>query len=127
MNPYTSPVSLMNPVPDQKPALRELVFAWERFRLYYNALLALPGVLILYTLIVMGAMSPGEALISGGLVAVAANACFFLGPAAELYLRGLFRNGEPLGRGRLLIFGGGTLLSLMLFVLFFVQLKTGWP
>ena len=127
MNPYLPPAGSLAPFPDQKPALRELVLAWERFRLLYNALLALPGLLILFTLITMESAGVVEVLVMGILVAIGANVCFLLGPVTELYLRGLFRQGEPLGRGRLLIFGCGTLLSLMLFVLFFVQLKTGWP
>lgn len=127
MDPYAPPASSLKPVEDQKPALRELVLAWEKLRLLYNALLALPGFLILFTLVTEEEVGVVQALVAGLAVAVAANACFLLGPAAELYLRGLFRKGEPLGRGRWLIFGTGTLLSLMLFVLFLVQLKTGWP
>ena len=45
----------------------------------------------------------------------------------ELYLRGIFRQGQPLGRGRWLLFGSGTLLSLFLFVLTYTQMKMGWP
>ena len=127
MDPYAPPASSLTPVEDQTPALRELVLAWEKLRLLYNALLALPGFLILFTLVTVEEVGVVQALVAGLVVAVAANACFLLGPAAELYLRGLFRKGEPLGRGRWLIFGTGTLLSLMLFVLFLVQLKTGWP
>ena len=127
MNPYTPPASSLRPAEDQKPALRELVLAWERLRLLYNALLVIPGLLILYTMVTEQDMGPAEAVVAGLVVGAAANCCFFLGPAAELYLRGLFRKGEPLGRGRWLIFGTGTILSLMLFVLFLVQLKTGWP
>ena len=50
------------------------------------------------------------------MVAIGANFCFLLGPAAELYLRGLFHQGRPLGRGRLLIFGAGLVVSLGVFV-----------
>ena len=127
MDPYAPPASALKPVEDQKPALRELVLGWERLRLLYNGLLVVPGVMVLFTLITGEGMTLLDAVASGFGVAVAANACFFLGPAAELYLRGLLRKGEPLGRGRWLLFGTGTMFSLMLFVLALVQLKTGWP
>ncbi|QJE96145.1 hypothetical protein [Luteolibacter luteus] len=127
MDPYAPPSSTLNAVLEQKPALRELVLAWERLRIFYNALLLLPGLLILFTLVTEENIGFIEALLMGFAVAVGANCCFFLGPASELYLRGLFRKGEPIGRGRWLIFGSGTMLSLMLFILFLGQLKTGWP
>jgi hypothetical protein len=127
MDPYAPPSSTLNPVLEQKPALRELVLAWEKLRILYNVLLLLPGLLILFTLVTEENIGVIEALVMGACVAIGANCCFFLGPASELYLRGLFRKGEPIGRGRWLIFGSGTMLSLMLFILFLVQLKTGWP
>ncbi|MFT4177604.1 MAG: hypothetical protein QM627_13245 [Luteolibacter sp.] len=46
------------------------------------------------------------------LFALAANCAFLLGPAAELYIRALFKQGSPIGRGRLLIFTAGLLVSL---------------
>jgi hypothetical protein len=127
MDPYAPPSSTLHPVVEQKMALRELVLAWEKLRILYNGLLLLPGLLILFTLVTEENIGVIEALVMGGFVAIGANCCFFLGPAAELYLRGLFRKGEPIGRGRWLIFGSGTMLSLMLFIVFLVQLKTGWP
>lgn len=127
MDPYAPPASPLNPIMDQKPALRELVMGWERLRILYNALLLVPGLLILFTLVTEENIGVLEALVMGAAVAIGANCCFFLGPASELYLRGLFRKGEPIGRGRVLIFGSGTMLSLMLFILFLVQLKAGWP
>jgi len=127
MDPYAPPASLPDPADDQKPALREIVIAWERLRILYNALLAIPGFLILIVNMDRYGMGLVSAAISAVFVAVCANFCFLLGPATELYLRGLFRQGQSLGRGRWLIFGTGTMLSLMLFVLTLVQLKTGWP
>jgi hypothetical protein len=127
MDPYAPPANSSEPLVDQKPALRELVLAWEKLRILYNALLILPGLLVLISMVTDLHTPVIQAVISGAVVAVGANCCFFLGPAAELYLRGLFRQGQPLGRGRWLIFGIGTMLSLMLFVLSLVQLKTGWP
>lgn len=127
MDPYAPPSSHLDPQVEQKPALRELVLAWEKLRILYNALLLLPGLMILFLLVTEENLSVPQVIVMGAGVAIGANCCYFLGPAAELYLRGLFRKGEPLGRGRWLIFGSGTMLSLMLFILFLVQLKTGWP
>ena len=50
-------------------------------------------------------------IIFGILVGIGANAAFFLGPLSELYIRGLFRRGEVLGKGRWLIFSAGLLVS----------------
>ena len=127
MNPYTPPLAAAIPADDQKPALREIVIAWERLRLLYKALLAIPGILVLLAVVSETYTTPLGAIISGAYVAVGANLCFLIGPLAELYLRGIFRQGQPLGRGRWLIFGSGTCLSLFLVILTFVQLKTGWP
>ncbi len=127
MNPYTPPSSPAAPADDQRPALREIVLAWEKLRLLYNALLAVPGILILNEMVGQLGMPLASAIPSAAVVAVSANLCFLFGPAAELYLRGLFRQGQPLGRGRWLIFGSGTLLSLFLFILIFIQMKTNWP
>lgn len=127
MDPYAPPSSTLNPVVEQKTALRELVLAWEKLRILYNALLLIPGLLVLSALVTEENVGVLEALVMGALVAIGANCCYFLGPAAELYLRGLFRKGEPIGRGRWLLFGSGTLLSFFLFVLTYLQLKTGWP
>lgn len=127
MDPYAPPSSPASPADDQRPALREIVLAWERLRLLYNALLAVPGLLVLNAMIGDFGMPLFSAILSGIFVAVSANLCFLLGPVAELYLRGLFRKGQPLGRGRWLIFGSGTMLSLFLFILTYFQMKFGWP
>jgi hypothetical protein len=119
MDPYAPPSSPALPADDQRPALREIVLAWEKLRLLYNGLLAVPGILVLNSMIGQFGMRLAEAILSGVFVAVCANLCYLLGPVAELYLRGLF--------GRWLIFGSGTLLSLFLFILTFIQMKTGWP
>lgn len=127
VDPYAPPGAVEDLGDHQKPALREIVIGWERLRLLYNALLALPGILVMVTMMSDFGMGVIEAILGASFVAVGANLCFLLGPLLELYLRGIFRKGEPLGRGRWLIFGSGTLLSLFLFILIFVQLKTGWP
>jgi hypothetical protein len=127
MDPYTPPSSPALPVDDQRPALREIVLSWEKLRLLYNGLLAVPGILVLNAMIGRFGVGLVEAALSAVFVAVCANLCFLLGPVAELYLRGLFRQGQPLGRGRWLLFGSGTLLSLFLFILTYLQMTIGWP
>ena len=129
VDPYAPPGALQERGEDQKPALREIVTAWERLRLLYNAVLAVPGLVVLGALVSdphLG-MDLVTAGLSGVAVAICANLCFLLGPLSELYLRGILLKGRPLGRGRWLIFGSGTLFSLLLFILSFVELKTGWP
>jgi hypothetical protein len=127
MDPYAPPSSPALPADDQRPALREIVFGWERLRLLYNAILAIPGILVLNAMAGEYGMPLLIAILSAVFVAVGANLCFLLGPLVELYLRGIFRQGQPLGRGRWLLFGSGTLLSLFLFVLTYTQMKMGWP
>ena len=124
-DPYAPPASIEDPAADQKPALREIVLAWEKLRLIYNGLLAIPGALVLVMFIQKGGMPVPAAVISAAFVALGANACFFLGPLAELYLRGLFRRGEPIGRGRWLIFGAGVVFSLGTFLLALLILYLG--
>lgn len=117
MDPYAPPASSEDPSMAPKPALREIVLAWEKLRLIYNAILAIPGILILVFSMRQASMPLPVAVISGGFVAAGANICFFLGPLAELYLRGLFLRGEPIGRGRWLIFWAGVAVSLGVFLL----------
>jgi hypothetical protein len=113
-NPYAPPVAGSDPGDLQRPALREIVLGWEKLRLWYNAVLLAPGLGVMAGWVEKG-MPLFIALIMAAMVAVGANLCFLLGPAAELYLRGLFREGKPLGRGRLLIFGAGVVVSLGVF------------
>ena len=114
-NPYAPPVAGSEPDDLQRPALREIVLAWEKLRIWYNAVLLVPGLGV-----IAGWLNQGAplliAVVMAVMVAVGANFCFLLGPVAELYLRGLFRDGRPLGRGRLLIFGAGLVVSLGVFV-----------
>ena len=113
-NPYAPPVAGSEPDDFQRPALREIVLGWEKLRLWYNAILLIPGIGVIVGWSQKG-MPVFIALVMAAMVAVGANFCFLLGPAAELYLRGLFREGKPLGRGRLLIFGAGVVVSLGVF------------
>lgn len=102
---------------DDPPALREVVLGWERLRLLYNGLLLVPGLAVIAVWSLRQGMPLAAGLGGALVVAIGANLAFFLGPLAELYLRGLFRNGESIGRGRWLIFGAGLVVSGGLFLL----------
>lgn len=117
-NPYATPGSSITSEPDNLATLSELVRGWEKLRLFYNAILSLPGLLVLALLINRAQMPVPTAFAGGAFVAACANAAFFLGPLSELYFRGFFTNGKSLGRGRWLIFGAGLTLSLGVFLIF---------
>lgn len=109
-DPYQRPKTDASPIPETA-ALRELVRAWERLRLLYNAIMIFPGLGVLALWITRGNLPIGGAILFGILVGLGANAAFFLGPLAELYLRGFFRHGEGIGKGRWLIFSAGLVVS----------------
>lgn len=119
MDPYAPPASDTTASPPDRGALRDIVAGWERLRLIYNLILLLPGVGVLLMWSVHQQMPLGFGLFSAAMVAVAANCAFFLGPLAELYFRGLFRDGASIGRGRWLIFGAGLVVSFGVFALAF--------
>ncbi len=113
-NPYAPPAA--PPPTGDRATLGELVFGWEKLRLIYNGILLLPGTCVLILWITRQHL-PIPAAIAGGIItAIGANIAFLLGPLAELYLRGLLRNGAPLGKGRLLIFCAGLVVSAGVFV-----------
>ena len=115
-NPYAPPSQVDDAKAVRAAALREIVLGWEKLRLLYNAILLVPGLGILAFWTMKNGMPTVVALVSGLLVAVGANVSFFLGPLAELYFRGLFRNGESIGKGRWLIFGAGIVVSAGVFL-----------
>ncbi len=92
-------------------ALAELVKAWEKLRMLYNAIMILPGLGVLALWISRTSMPWPVVLIFGLATGIAANGAFFAGPLAELYIRGLFRGGEIIGKGRWLIFSAGLVVS----------------
>lgn len=108
-NPYAPPTAL--PVANDLATLGELVRGWEKLRLIYNGIMILPGSGVLVLWITRQNLPVPAAIIGGILFGIGANVAFMLGPLAELYLRGLFRNGTSLGKGRLLIFGAGLVVS----------------
>ena len=101
-----------------KSALREVVLGWEKLRLLYNLLLLLPGIGIAALLVSQEDLPVSGAVAGALIMGVGANLAYFLGPLAEVYIRGLFRNGEPIGRGRYLILGAGLVVSAGVFGLF---------
>lgn len=115
-NPYTPPTA--PPVARDHATLGELVRGWEKLRLIYNGIMILPGIGVLLLWITRQKHPIPAAVVGGPLFGIGANVAFLLGPLAELYLRGLFRNGASLGRGRLLVFGAGLVVSAGLMLVF---------
>ena len=114
-NPYAPPSA--SPLAEDRAALAELVRSWEKLRLLYNGILLLPGLGVLILWITRQHLPVPAAMVGGILVGIGANVAFMLGPLAELYLRGLFRNGASLGKGRLLIFSAGIIVSAGVFLI----------
>jgi hypothetical protein len=111
IDPYTPPSPGPLTFGGEPAALGELVRGWEKLRLVYNGIMILPGICVLALWVSkMGMPVPG-AIVSGLFTGLGANAAFFLGPVSELYLRGLFRQGAPIGKGRMLIFAAGLVVS----------------
>jgi hypothetical protein len=112
-DPYAPPSEARRDAPGllEKHALVDIVRGWERLRILYNLILLFPGLAITALWIQRQPVTVTVAVVEALLVAVLANLAFFLGPAAELYFRALFRRGEAIGRGRWLIFGAGLVVS----------------
>ncbi|BCX46555.1 hypothetical protein HAHE_04630 [Haloferula helveola] len=121
-NPYSPPRSDDDPGAGifDRHALVDIVKGWEKLRIAYNLILLVPGILVMVVWIGRQGMPPVLAVIEAVIIAIGANMAFLLGPAAELYFRAIFRKGESIGRGRLLIFGAGLVISAGVFVLAFL-------
>jgi hypothetical protein len=115
-NPYAPPSAA--PLASDHATLGELVRAWEKLRLIYNGIMILPGIGVLVLWITRQQLPIPSAVVGGILFGIGANVAFMLGPLAELYLRGLFRNGASLGKGRLLVFGAGLVVSAGVMLIF---------
>ncbi len=100
-----------------KSALKEVVIGWEKMRLLYNGLLLIPGLIIEAIMVTKQGMPVAAGVVGAIMIGLGANLAYFLGPLAELYFRALFRNGEPIGQGRKLIFGAGLVVSAGVFSL----------
>lgn len=110
-NPYAPPAVGPLAYRDDPATLGELVRAWEKLRLLYNGIMILPGIGVLALWCGKTEMPFAAAIIFGIGTGIGANVAFFLGPLSELYLRGLFRKGAPIGKGRWLIFTAGLVVS----------------
>jgi hypothetical protein len=103
---------------------RGMFLRWEKLRPLYNAIVGLVGLAGIAP-IVLSWVSPGTfpgfraspvAAVIGVLAyAVAANVCYFVGPALECYLRWLGMTVRPLTRTLFII---GTVFSVLLTALF---------
>ena len=80
-------------------------------------MLLVPGIGIAWIGTTISAMRPLEVVAGAGVVALCANLAFLLGPMAELYVSAFLLGGRPVGRGRLLIFGAGIVVSAGVFLL----------
>lgn len=116
LNPYAPPAAPLDLI--DRAALCELVRAWEKLRLLYNGILLLPGISILVVWNISQHTQQPVAILSGLFVGFCANIAFFLGPLTEIYLRGFFRYGAPLGKERLAIFGAGMVVSAGVLLMF---------
>lgn len=102
---------------DTPSSFLELIKGWEKLRLLYNAILLIPGVIILFLIDQRNIMPSGTSIPSALLFAICANIGFCLGPFTELYIRGIFFRDQPTPWLRALFFIGGALFS-FLFMIF---------
>lgn len=117
-NPYATPASSAAADPVSFSAFGELVKGWEKLRLLYNGMLLLPGIGVLAVAFSRDSMPLPLAITSGLLCGLGANAAFFGGPLAELYLRAALFRGEPKPWLRKGLFCGGCFLSFVAMGLF---------
>lgn len=94
-----------------------IIYAWERRRLTYNAVLFAVGVvLVVYAYRDLRHLMSDIKIVAGCAgVAVAANLAYFAGPVAEIYSL-VFLNREWLPPLRNLVFALGMAFSLLVFV-----------
>lgn len=120
-NPYVAPASSAVSIePASLSALGELVKSWEKLRLLYNGILLLPGIGVLTVSVLRDSMPITLAITSGLLCGLAANASFFCGPLAELYLRAILFKGRHTPAVRWSLFGLGMLVSFGAMTLFLI-------
>jgi hypothetical protein len=118
-NPYKSPLEVSEEGTEAKPQ-REAMAAWERLRLWYNAVLA--GEVLLLVLLLSGhyalsLLKEDFKRVLGG--ALLANVCFCTGQVIEYYL-GLIRlRGRAV---RISIFIVGLLIAMQLTLLAILQI-----
>ena len=119
-NPYATPASATIIEPASVSAMGELVKGWEKRRLLYNGIMLLPGLGVLAVGIARD-FAPWPVMITSGLMCgLAANAGFFGGPLAELYLRAILFKGSPKPWLRTGLFITGCLLSFIIMGFFLI-------
>lgn len=109
-DPYQPPAT-SDGEPRDIPALTEMVKAWEKLRGLYNLIMLVAGIGVLALWLTLTDIPLPAAIFFGVFVGLGANAAFFLGPLAELYIRVFFLGGAPIGKGRQHIFNAGLAVS----------------
>ena len=92
-NPYTAPKSDpagLGAATKTIGSPRAIIWAWEKLRVRYNLILAIPGIIILFFYVYRAEMPLGVACMGGLMMALGANICYFLGPISEVYAAALF-------------------------------------
>ncbi|MGB0993296.1 MAG: hypothetical protein ACPG32_12625 [Akkermansiaceae bacterium] len=116
-NPYATPAADLagdGNSAQAKGSPRAIVWGWEKLRIKYNLILALPGIAILFFYMYKGELPIVGAFVSGLFMAIGANACFLLGPLSESYAAAFFDKAE-LPTYRKVAFWAGVIGSLALF------------
>lgn len=101
---------------------RGVFLRWEKLRLAYNVIVGLVGLVAIAPFFIdrfdpgfLYGAAPMRALLAGALMyAIAANVCYFVGPALECYVRWLGLRSPWLTRA---VFAAGTLCSVLITVL----------
>lgn len=119
-NPYATPASTAVIEPASFSALGELVKGWEKRRLLYNGIMLLPGLGVLAVGVSRDSIPWPLILTTGLICGLAANAGFFGGPLAELYLRAILFKGSPKPWLRTGLFISGCLLSFVIMGIFLI-------
>jgi len=92
MNPYSSPQDL--PYENHSgaldeislPIIRNIVGSWEKIRIIYNIILAIPGICLFIYASQKGILSEVKLYKSAILTLLCANLFYFAGPVVEIYL-----------------------------------------
>ncbi|MFK7910247.1 MAG: hypothetical protein AB8F34_06550 [Akkermansiaceae bacterium] len=123
-NPYETP--LADPTGKGAPervigSPRKIVWAWEKLRLRYNLILAVPGIAILFFYMYRAELPFAGAISGGTMMAVGANLCFLIGLISEMYAAALFDKTE-MPAYRKIAFWLGIVGSLALFAFAIIPL-----
>lgn len=103
---------------EERPTTRQIFIAWEKLRIVYIGVLAIPTILILISVLNGGRRPFGVVAFNAIVGAVTANLCYFAGPAVESYANWLGMRSTMWLRVTLFVLG--TLFSLLLGVPFLI-------